>query len=314
MQAADQLISASQPTPTPPTVAERTKLAAQQGIMGLASRLAPGLQQQGNRMAQQEMAGGLPQLSAPNMAGMASGGIVGYADGGAVDTDVQRYTEQYRAIMAAVQNASTPEQKAQLQQRLREIQSTFDPETVARAHMQMSGQGMADGGAVRGFAEGKKVEGAQPVGFTPTLPREGQPTSVEELIAEAERQERIRAQAERAREQRRPTDEAMAASLDSLATGNVDLSDTNAAEIDQYIKENPVEAASLALLGGPVVGTGAKLTYAALQKLLPLVGKGAGKGKNLLTSAFSSPTRAGTTLGVASLGDEAASLLSEEGY
>ena len=154
MQAADQLMAASQPTPTPPTVAERTKLAAQQGIMGLASRLAPGLQQQGNRMAQQEMGGGLPQLSAPNMAGMARGGIVGYADGGAVDTDVQRYTAQYRAIMAAIQNAGTPEQKAQLQQRLREIQSTFDPETIARAHMQMSGQGMADGGAVRGFAEG----------------------------------------------------------------------------------------------------------------------------------------------------------------
>jgi hypothetical protein len=181
-------------------VAERTKLAAQQGIMGLASRLAPGLQQQGNRMAQQAAGGGLPQLSAPNMAGMAGGGIVGYADGGAVDTDVQRYTEQYRAIMAAVQNASTPEQKAQLQQRLREIQSTFDPETVARAHMQMSGQGMVAGGEVRGFAEGKKVEGAQPKDFVPVLPREGLPASLEELIAEAERQDRIRTQAERARE------------------------------------------------------------------------------------------------------------------
>jgi hypothetical protein len=158
MQAADQLMAASQPTPTPPTVAERTKLAAQQGIMGLASRLAPGLQQQGNRMgaaqAQQAMTGGLAQLPAPNMAGMASGGIVGYADGGAVDTDVQRYTAQYRAIMAAVQNAGTPEQKAQLQQRLREIQSTFNPETIARAHMQMSGQGMADGGEVQGFQKG----------------------------------------------------------------------------------------------------------------------------------------------------------------
>ena len=166
MQAADQLMAASQPTPTPPTVAERTKLAAQQGIMGLASRLAPGLQQQGSRMgaaqAQQAMTGGLTQLPAPNVAGMAGGGIVGYAEGGAVDTDVQRYTEQYRAIMAAVQNASTPEQKAQLQQRLREIQSTFDPETIARAHMQMSGQGMAAGGEVRGFAEGRKVEKAQP--------------------------------------------------------------------------------------------------------------------------------------------------------
>lgn len=158
MQAADQLMAASQPTPTPPTVAERTKLAAQQGIMGLASRLAPGLQQQGSRMgaaqAQQAMTGGLAQLPAPNMAGMAGGGIVGYAEGGTADADVQRYTAQYRAIMAAVQNAGTPEQKAQLQQRLREIQSTFDPETIARAHMQMSGQGMAAGGEVQGFQNG----------------------------------------------------------------------------------------------------------------------------------------------------------------
>ena len=161
MQSADQLMAASRPAPTPPTVAERTKLAAEQGIMGLASRLAPGLQQQGNRMGaaqmQQAMTGGLPQLPSPNMARMAGGGIVGYADGGGVDTDVQRYIEQYRTIMAAIQSAGTPEQKAVLQQRLREIQSTFDPETVARAHMQMSGQGMADGGAVRGFAAGMEV-------------------------------------------------------------------------------------------------------------------------------------------------------------
>lgn len=165
MQSADQLMAASRPAPTPPTVAERTKLAAEQGIMGLASRLAPGVQQQGNRMGaaqmQQPMTGGLPQLPSPNMARMAGGGIVGYADGGGVDTDVQRYTEQYRAIMAAIQSAGTPEQKAVLQQRLREIQSTFDPETIARAHMQMSGQGMADGGAVRGFAAGKEVEGGE---------------------------------------------------------------------------------------------------------------------------------------------------------
>jgi len=209
MQSADQLMAASRPAPTPPTVAERTKLAAEQGIMGLASRLAPGLQQQGNRMGaaqmQQAMTGGLPQLPSPNMARMAGGGIVGYADGGGVDTDVQRYIEQYRTIMAAIQSAGTPEQKAVLQQRLREIQSTFDPETVARAHMQMSGQGMADGGRVTGYAPGGdvRVEGAQPVDFIPTLPREGQPTSVEELVAAAERYNRIEAQAERAREQRR---------------------------------------------------------------------------------------------------------------
>lgn len=87
MQAADQMMAAAQPAPMPPTVAERTKMAAEQGIAGLASRLSPGLQQQGNRMQtqqlQQAVSGGLPQLSAPNMAGMAEGGIVGFQAGGA---------------------------------------------------------------------------------------------------------------------------------------------------------------------------------------------------------------------------------------
>lgn len=86
MQAADQMMAAAQPAPMPPTVAERTKMAAEQGIAGLASRLSPGLQQQGNRMQaqqlQQAVSGGLPQLPAPNMAGMAEGGIVGFQAGG----------------------------------------------------------------------------------------------------------------------------------------------------------------------------------------------------------------------------------------
>jgi hypothetical protein len=89
MQAADQMMAASQPQPMPPTVAERTKLAAEQGIAGLASKLGAGIQQQGSNMQaqqmQQAMSGGLPQLPAPNMAGMAEGGIVGFDNGGGVE-------------------------------------------------------------------------------------------------------------------------------------------------------------------------------------------------------------------------------------
>ena len=55
MQAADQMMAAAQPAPTPPTVAERTKLAAEQGIAGLASRLSPGIQRQGGNMQAQQM-------------------------------------------------------------------------------------------------------------------------------------------------------------------------------------------------------------------------------------------------------------------
>jgi hypothetical protein len=52
----------------------------------LAKRLAPGVQQQGQRSMQMQnrAAMGLPGQAAPNLARMANGGIVGYADGGDV--------------------------------------------------------------------------------------------------------------------------------------------------------------------------------------------------------------------------------------
>lgn len=94
MQAADQMMAAAQPQPMPPTVAERTRLAAEQGIAGLASRLAPGVQQRGAQMAAQQGAGGLPQLAAPNMARMAGGGIVAFAPGGEVPKATSLRREQ----------------------------------------------------------------------------------------------------------------------------------------------------------------------------------------------------------------------------
>jgi hypothetical protein len=107
MQAADQMMAASQPAPMPPTVAERTKMAAEQGIAGLASRLSPGLQQQGNRMQtqqlQQAVSGGLPQLPAPNMARMAGGGIVAFQAGG---PPVYESAEERRAKIRAESEAA----------------------------------------------------------------------------------------------------------------------------------------------------------------------------------------------------------------
>jgi len=87
MQAADQMMAAAQPQPMPPTVAERTRLAAEQGIAGLAARLSPGVQQRGAQIAAQQGAGGLPQLAAPNMARMMGGGIVAFQQGGEVPED-----------------------------------------------------------------------------------------------------------------------------------------------------------------------------------------------------------------------------------
>jgi hypothetical protein len=105
MQAADQMMAAAQPQPMPPTVAERTKLAAEQGIAGLASRLSPGIQRQGGNMQaqqmQQAMSGGLPQLSAPNMAGMAGGGIVSFDQGGDREAEEIAYIQAVNRAIAA---------------------------------------------------------------------------------------------------------------------------------------------------------------------------------------------------------------------
>jgi len=182
MQAADQMMASAQPAPTPPTVAERTKLAAEQGIAGLAQRLSPGVQQRGGQMAAQQaqqamQGGGLPQLSAPNMAGMAGGGIVAFADGGAptptkvvprpvpmgqpsvetqaaVSDDVARYIYNYTNLRASMEAATDPQQKAVINQRLQEMQRTFSPDIVSEAHMKMSQQSGMAGGGVVGFAEG----------------------------------------------------------------------------------------------------------------------------------------------------------------
>ena len=114
MQAADQMMAAAQPQPMPPTVAERTKLAAEQGIAGLASRLSPGIQRQGSNMQaqqmQQAMSGGLPQLSAPNMARMAGGGIVAFDNGGGVEGTP---TREQLDMMVAAQRARLAEERAQ---------------------------------------------------------------------------------------------------------------------------------------------------------------------------------------------------------
>ena len=186
MQAADQMMASAQPAPTAPTVAERTKLAAEQGIAGLAQRLSPGVQQRGGQMAAQQaqqamQGGGLPQLSAPNMAGMASGGIVGYADGGAptptkvvprpvpmgqpnvgaqaaVSDDVARYIYNYTNLRSSMEAATDPQQKAVINQRLQEMQRTFSPDIVSEAHMKMSQQSGMAGGGIVAFQKGGMPE------------------------------------------------------------------------------------------------------------------------------------------------------------
>jgi hypothetical protein len=77
-----------QPPPTPPTVAEQVNKKTMEGVAGLLQRLGPGMQQRGQQAQRQqarEMVGGMPSMGAPNMQGMANGGIVGYEKGGEIE-------------------------------------------------------------------------------------------------------------------------------------------------------------------------------------------------------------------------------------
>lgn len=88
LQSAGGQAAMNQPTPQPPTVAQRTDQRAAEGVAGLLQRLAPGMQQRGKQVqraqARKMLGGGLPTQAAPNMTRMANGGIVGYAEGGAI--------------------------------------------------------------------------------------------------------------------------------------------------------------------------------------------------------------------------------------
>lgn len=85
--AATSAVQGAMQTPSN-TVKGQLEQEAMQGSRNDVLRsMAPGIQQQGQRMAQMQnrAAMGLPTQAAPNMARMANGGIVGYADGGSVD-------------------------------------------------------------------------------------------------------------------------------------------------------------------------------------------------------------------------------------
>ena len=86
--------------PPPGTVKGQLEQEAMQGARNDVLRsMAPGIQQQGQRMAQMQnrAAMGLPTQAAPNMARMANGGIVGYAPGGGVK-DLEKQLEKIARI------------------------------------------------------------------------------------------------------------------------------------------------------------------------------------------------------------------------
>ena len=87
LQSAGGQAAMNQPPATPPTVKQRVDQQAAEGVAGLMARLAPGMQQRGRQVQQaqaRQMLGGLPTQPAPNMRFAASGGLIGYQDGGKI--------------------------------------------------------------------------------------------------------------------------------------------------------------------------------------------------------------------------------------
>jgi len=158
--------------PTPPTV----KGQVESGIASTLSALQPGMNIKGQRMAEEAAlrpAAGMPGMPAPNMNQMASGGIVGYAQGGNVsaspiptmgavpkspvgDAQIKQFANQYMAITDSINKAQTPESKMQAQQHLQELKGQMGNEQAAVMQYIdstkgiLAGPGMAIGGSVGG--------------------------------------------------------------------------------------------------------------------------------------------------------------------
>ena len=149
----------------------------------LAKRLAPGVQQQGQRSTQMQnrAAMGLPGQAAPNLARMAMGGIVGYADGGDVegksaqvpmmggenqrrapylDPALEKFLIELEALNAQ-KDAAFPQEKDLFDQKIQDLIDTTSPRVKRLASESAFGlpkkSGMAMGGVV-GYQEGGDID------------------------------------------------------------------------------------------------------------------------------------------------------------
>ena len=165
LASADADMAMGQPKPVPEKIIDQRKQQASEGVVGLLQQLMPGMQQRGQQMQRQRQRppmggmparpaparppmggmparpaparppmGGMPAMGAPNMARMANGGIVGYAQGGTTtptlgavppsavgDEQIKQFAAQYTALQAGLAAATTPEDKAQSQRLIQDL-------------------------------------------------------------------------------------------------------------------------------------------------------------------------------------------------
>jgi hypothetical protein len=85
IQSAQNELAMSQPQNDPPTIEGQRQMQTMEGIAGILQSLNAGMQQRGRQVQQsqaRQMMGGLPTQPAPNMRFAASGGLIGYQNGG----------------------------------------------------------------------------------------------------------------------------------------------------------------------------------------------------------------------------------------
>ncbi len=185
--AATSAVQGAMQTPSN-TVKGQLEQEAMQGSRNDVLRsMAPGIQQQGQRMAQMQnrAAMGIPTQSAPNMARMADGGIVGYADGGNVvakkpqmpvagqtqnpspaylDPEVATFLRELSNLNKQKANAF-PQEKGLFQQKINDLMNTTSPRVKRIASDSQFGlpkkDGMARGGIVE-YAPGGPIGANNP--------------------------------------------------------------------------------------------------------------------------------------------------------
>jgi len=196
LASADADMAMGQPKPVPEKIIDQRKQQASEGVVGLLQQLMPGMQQRGQQMQRQRPPmggmparpaparppmGGMPAMGAPNMARMANGGIVGYAQGGTTtptlgavppsavgDEQIKQFAAQYTALQAGLAAATTPEDKAQSQRLIQDLIRDMGNQhaTVMQYIDSTKGfvaprtSGMAMGGQIKGYAgpDGSDVE------------------------------------------------------------------------------------------------------------------------------------------------------------
>jgi len=204
LASADADMAMGQPKPVPEKIIDQRKQQASEGVVGLLQQLMPGMQQRGQQMQRQRQRppmggmparpaparppmggmpamGGMPSMGAPNMARMANGGIVGYAQGGTTtptlgavppsavgDEQIKQFAAQYTALQAGLAAATTPEDKAQSQRLIQDLIRDMGNQhaTVMQYIDSTKGfvaprtSGMAMGGQIKGYAgpDGSDVE------------------------------------------------------------------------------------------------------------------------------------------------------------